>query len=130
VLSDEDKRRFARQILLPEIGLAGQERLAAAEASWPCELDPRSRAIAADYLARAGMRLSASGAEAASRSALQVPLVTRADVERVAGDRELEDCAAWLLGALCAVETIKSALGVGVAGSPAALAAREPVESR
>ena len=133
MLSDVDRRRHARQILLPELGFAGQERLGASKPAWHSEFDPRSRAVAADYLARAGLRcepleslserqpLAAASEPELAADEVAPLLVRRADVERWAGEPALEDCAAWLLGALSAVEAIKQAIGAGEPSSLAAL---------
>lgn len=132
MLSDVDRRLHARQILLPELGFAGQERLGASHVSWDAEFDPRSREVAAEYLSRAGLRCLAeppgergrvpplAAGEAIRQSQrISPPLVRRADVESWAGDATLQDSAAWLLGALSAVEAIKQAIG---AGEPRSLA--------
>jgi hypothetical protein len=108
VLSDADKALYARQILLSELGLAGQERLAEAEVRIAAGTDSRVTMVARDYLTRAGV---AGGVQ--RTAALDLPTVTQLDVERTAGDGALEDCAAWLLGSFAAVEVIKAAAGVG-----------------
>jgi hypothetical protein len=108
VLSDADKALYARQILLSELGLAGQARLGAAEVRIAAGTDSRVTAVARDYLTRAGV---ASGVQ--RTAALDLPAVSRLDVERTAGAGALEDCAAWLLGSFTAVEAIKAAAGVG-----------------
>ena len=111
MISDADKALYARQILLPELGLEGQARLAETAVGFAAGADPRVCAVAREYLQRAGLRVqpdasvvlaAASGREVAARAA----------------EPELEECAAWLLGALTAVEAIKASAG---AGTPVAL---------
>jgi hypothetical protein len=120
VLSDADKALYARQILLSEVGLEGQQRLLDAQSRVADGADARVTAVARDYLARAGVgspQPSGSDLQPGPRE-LVVDAALGTEVARVAGDSELEDCAAWLLGAFAAVEAIKAAVG---AGTPAAL---------
>jgi hypothetical protein len=113
VLPDADKQLYARQILLPELGLAGQERLALAAVRVASDADARVSVIARDYLARGGVGVRASrGAATVSVNAASTP-----EVARVAGDPALEGCAAWLLGAFAAVEAIKAAGDLGTAAA-------------
>lgn len=114
MISDGDKALHARQILLSEVGLLGQQRLSDAAARVVDGADARVAAVALDYLSRAGVGSPAR----ASTEELVVDAACVSDVARVAGDAELEGCAAWLLGAFAAVEAIKAATG---AGTPAAL---------
>jgi hypothetical protein len=115
VLSDADKALYARQILLSELGLPGQERLASTAVRIADGADARVSAVTRDYLARAGV---GSQPDAIDLQARVVNAASASDVSRVAGDAELEGCAAWLLGAFAAVEAIKAAAGVG---APSAL---------
>jgi hypothetical protein len=114
VLTDADKAKYARQILLTELGLAGQERLVATRLQWTAEADSRASEVASAYLERAGVGAHVQGADA-RHVAVEVAPADR--VVQVAGDPVLEDCAAWLLGAFAAVEAIKSAAGVGTPGT-------------
>ena len=114
MLSDADKARYARQILLSELGLEGQERLAHARVAIAAGGDARAVDVAREYLARGGV----GAAPSAHAPAVTVALPGPADVQRIAGDPALEGCAAWLAGAFAAVEAIKQAAGVG---TPAAL---------
>jgi len=118
VLSDPQKRRYARQILVDELGLAGQERLCGAAVQPSAAADPEAAAVALDYLARAGLRCEGepSPLTAAGGPALPVEIETSAAVHALAGDPLLYDCAAWLAGAFAAVETIKRAASAGVEG--------------
>lgn len=95
LLSREARARFARQISLPEIGEQGQLRLSQARVT--CQ-----SAVTAMYLERAGVEVArAVGGESAQATAVE------------AGDPALREAAAFLSGALGAVEALKSALGVG-----------------
>jgi len=98
------RRRFARQLLLGEIGDAGQERLLAAEFVAGAGADADAYAAAADYLRRAGCAETDSGRE------VQVP--DSSEVTRFAGASFLRGPAASLVGAFCAVEHLKGALGL------------------
>ena len=106
MISDADKALYARQILLSELGLPGQARLAATPVRFDASADPRVCAVAREYLQRAGlcMREDASVVLAAASAG---------EVAARAGQPELEECAAWLLGALTAVEAIKASAGAG-----------------
>lgn len=94
--------RFARHILLPEIGERGQARLAASSVR-PVGGDERAREVARTYLARAGVGLHEEGRPA------PIP-----DVR--AGRPELAEAASYLAGALAAVEVVKAIVGAGVPG--------------
>lgn len=113
MLTDADKAKYARQILLTELGVAGQERLGATRVHLAMDADPRAAEVARAYLDRAGVGAHAEDLERT------VPVASASQVAQLAGDPALEDCAAWLLGAFAAVEAIKAAAG---AGEPAALA--------
>lgn len=88
--------RFARQVLLSEIGRRGQETLSAARYRIDEGADPRVAHVVRTYLDRAGLAEHAEGR------------VVALD-ERGARD----PAAAFLAGALAAVEHIKSELGIG-----------------
>ncbi|MCB9600859.1 MAG: hypothetical protein H6722_23700 [Sandaracinus sp.] len=90
-LGPRERRRFVRHILLPEVGVSGQERLL--EASFARDGSP-SHEVAARYLSRAGL------AEGSEGEPLPVcPFDDPVD--------------AALAGAWLAVERIKASLGVG-----------------
>ena len=118
-LRDDQRARFARHLLLPELGEAGQERLLASQARFPSDADAGARAVAAGYLERAGVAVANDDALApeASRHA-QVALGNEAECARVAGRAELLEAARSLAGALAAVETIKTLAGLGSPGAP------------
>lgn len=93
LLDREARARYARQISLPEIGEQGQLRLSQTRVR--CQ-----SAVTATYLERAGVEVArGTGAEPA--------------IAVEAGDPALREAAAFLSGALTAVEALKSALGAG-----------------
>lgn len=106
----DDKLRYARHLLLAEIGEAGQRRLCAAGFRIGASADPRVAAVAGDYLTRSGMQTLPSGAS----DALALP--GSEQVACLAGDVALQEAAAALLGAYAAVEAIKACVGAGRAG--------------
>lgn len=106
-LDPNARRQHARHLLLPEIGDAGQERLCVATARAGAGADARAVAAARDYLGRAGVTWSDENGAAGCA----VP--NAAAIARVAGRADLEEAAALLVGALAAVETIKSVVAAG-----------------
>ena len=86
---------FLRQILLPEIGVAGQDRLCAARVR--LEGDPQAVEVARDYLVRAGVTVADDG----------TPL-------RIEGAVGIAGAA--VAGAFAAVEAIKEIVGAGTPG--------------
>jgi len=101
------RRRYARQLLLGEIGEAGQERLLDARFRREAGGDADAYAVAADYLERAGSAADPSGA------VLRVPSTSA--LRRFAGAPALEESAAAILGAFSAVEHLKEVLGIAAA---------------
>lgn len=100
------RRRYARQLLLHEIGESGQERLSASGFRREAGSDGVAYAVASDYLRRAGCRERESeGTPTRTPSAEAV-----ADF---AGVPSLIAPAAAILGALAAVDHLKVILGVG-----------------
>lgn len=104
-LDSAARRRYARHILLGEVGEAGQERLLGARFRPDAGADEDAYAVAAEYLERAGCRADARGDAA--------PVPDTETVARFAGSAELQAPAAAIAGAFAAVEHIKSVLGVG-----------------
>ena len=102
------RRRYARQILLAEVGEAGQERLLAARFRRDEASDAETSVVAADYLARAGCTVGVDG------DPLDVP--DERAVMRFAGKASLAAPAAAVLGAFSAVEAMKRTLGCGEIG--------------
>jgi hypothetical protein len=107
VLTESQRRLYARHVLLGELGASGQARLCASAVSIARDAAPAAAAVAREYLERAGVQVGGEPAVA------EVEMATREDVERLAGDPLLEDCAAWLAGAWAAVEAIKRCADVG-----------------
>jgi hypothetical protein len=99
------RRRYARQLLLGEIGEQGQERLLDAGFCRGAGGDVDAFAVAAEYLKRAGCSCQESGA------AVHVP--TESAVMRFAASPALREPAAAIMGAFSAVEHLKAVLGIG-----------------
>jgi adenylyltransferase/sulfurtransferase len=104
-LTTRDRTRYARQLLLPQIGEAGQLRLLAARVREPLQADAGALSVACSYLARAGLRTT-SDAEAPELS-----LVSSREVARLAGDPALIEAARALAGALAAVDALRAVAG-------------------
>lgn len=96
---------YARHLLLPEISEEGQDALCSSVLGG-LEGDPRAAAVARLYLERAGVRFEDEGAPLG-----RVP--DAGDVESLAGRPELVEAAAFLAGAVAAVEHIKAVVGAG-----------------
>ncbi|MET0286386.1 MAG: hypothetical protein ABW352_18035 [Polyangiales bacterium] len=94
--------RYARHVLLPQVGEAGQRRLL--ETALHVHGDAGVATVAERYLSRAGLRVG-EGSES-------VRVASSEDVARVAGDPALEPAARALLGALAAVEAIRTTLSL------------------
>jgi hypothetical protein len=109
VLTDEQRRLYARQVLLRELGMAGQARLCESKVVLAQGGDALVTRVCHDYLERAGLALHGESSQDAT--AIAVPSSER--VQTLAGTAALADCAAWLLGAWTAVETIKRCVQVG-----------------
>ena len=116
VLTEEQRRLYARQVLLRELGPSGQARLCQSRVCLDGVADARAARVAHDYLQRAGLRVTS----ARDAEVVPVALPSAERVRQVAGDAALADCAAWLLGALAAVEAVKQCAGVGQRGQLAA----------
>src|SRR4051812_46506448 len=56
-LTADDRVRYARQVLLPEVGSEGQVRLLAAQVRIGGVADEGAAAVAREYLERAGVRV-------------------------------------------------------------------------
>ena len=101
------RRRYARQLLLGEIGESGQLRLLDAGFRQGSDSDADATAVAVEYLERAGCSADEAGAE------LRVPDTSA--VLRFAGSPALREPAAAIVGAFSAVEHLKEILGVAAA---------------
>ena len=111
MLTPEQRRLYARQVLLRELGTAGQARLCARRVALREDGHALATHVARDYLERAGLRVVG---EHETQDA-PIAVGSSAQVQALAGASALEDCAAWLLGAFTAVESIKHCLEVGQA---------------
>ena len=101
------RRRYARQLLLGEIGEKGQVRLSEARFRSGSTSDADAFAVAAEYLRRAGCLEDPDGDEVAVPDASLV--------DRFAGEAFLRGPAAAVVGAFSAVEHMRAALGLGEA---------------
>jgi hypothetical protein len=110
-LGPAQRARYARHLLLPELGEAGQLKLLAARVRPTEGADGEAWEVARDYLARAGVEEDAA-------QGTPVALLDASQLAALAGEPRLTEAAKVLAGALCAVEAIKRFAGLGV---PAAL---------
>jgi len=111
-LSPRERVLYARHLLLPEIGNAGQECLCAHWVSVPSDADEAAASVASDYLERAGVTVT-RGAPGDAGNVIDVP--GTAAIEALSGSRALMHAASALRGAFAATEVIKRALGQGTA---------------
>lgn len=100
--------RFARQVLVAEIGEAGQRRIG--ESSIRASGDARASEIANEYLVRAGARIG-SGREV---------VIEPREVGRIAGREDLREAAAFLAGSLAAAAALLEVAGASGKPAPAA----------
>lgn len=110
-LSARDRTRYARHLLLPQLGEAGQLRLLETTLAPAHDADHGVLAVARGYLERAGVRISADRTADADADASSVPLTlpSRSELDRIAGRPELLEAARALAGALTAVSAIQRA---------------------
>jgi hypothetical protein len=101
------RRRYARQLLVGEIGELGQLRLLDARFRPGAGGDVEATAVAAEYLERAGCAADQSGTE------LRAPDASA--VLRFAGSPAFREPAAAIMGAFSAVEHLKEVLGIAAA---------------
>jgi molybdopterin/thiamine biosynthesis adenylyltransferase len=98
--TDEEIRRYARQMVLPEVGGAGQARLRSSGAAARGEVE-------ALYLAAAGIgKLTVPSAEIAARVRALNPLVEVEVCEESVSPEDVED------QSLRALRTLREALGL------------------
>lgn len=100
------RERYARHLLLPQVGEAGQRRLLETVLTADAG-DAGVLAVAQRYLERAGVRVSQQGAP---EGALRLSVASSERVAQTAGDPALLPAARALLGALAAVDAIRSVL--------------------
>jgi hypothetical protein len=133
-LSGRDRTRYARHLLLTQLGEAGQERLLAAQVVANGDADAGALAVARRYLTRAGVKVSDGtlddsssarpsgtdeprapetneppGSEARAPAPLRV--ATAEQVASMAAHPSLREAARALAGALSAVNTLQSLIG-------------------
>lgn len=114
-LTASERARYARQVLLPEVGLVGQAKLCAATVAVNDGADSEASSITHDYLTRAGITVNN---DTSALGAAQTSIASTTQVEAFA-PVELRHAAAAFAGAYAATETIKAIVG---AGTPATLA--------
>jgi hypothetical protein len=110
-LSEAQRARYARHLLLPELGEAGQLRLLAASARPQGTPDAGALEVARGYLSRAGLRVSGEP------GAIALELPDAGALARLAGTPALVEAARALAGAFAATEAIKAAAGIGSRGA-------------
>ena len=143
-LSGRDRTRYARHLLLTQLGEAGQERLLSAQVVANGDADAGALAVARRYLTRAGVKVcdgaledswparpsgtdeptgpqtnEPAGAGASAPAALRV--ATAEQVASMAGHPGLQHAARALAGALSAVNTLQfliGAEGATLSGAP------------
>ncbi|MDB4976512.1 MAG: hypothetical protein JWN48_4853 [Myxococcaceae bacterium] len=109
-LSDRERTRYARQLLLSQLGEAGQERLLRAAACAPAQADGGALEVARIYLERAGVRVVVhESLPEHGTHAQELALPSSAELTRIAGAPELEPAARALMGALAAVRALQDA---------------------
>ena len=120
-LSARERARYARQLLLPQLGEAGQARLLAARVHAPRGADASALSVASEYLERAGMRVVLESErdrpDTASECTLELSGLAPDEVARVAGEPALQEAARALVGALAAVDAVRAVVGFN--GQPA-----------
>ncbi len=114
-LAPDDRRRYARQLALAEIGEDGQARILASRVALDEGADAGARAVAGAYLTRAGVSLVDAGDDAGARASVPAPDA----VVALAGDAMLLEAARSLAGAVSAVEALKDILGLEACGAEA-----------
>jgi hypothetical protein len=101
------RRRYARHLLLGEIGESGQECLLKSGFRPGLNSDADAYQVAAAYLERAGCSRKDDGRE--------VRIADSQAVMRFAGSTKLREPAAAVAGAFAAVEHLKEVLGIAPA---------------
>ena len=110
-LPPQQLRQYARHIVLPEIGEAGQRRIGASRPHIAPGANARAAGWALAYLERAG---AGEGDGESPPSPVDVP--SDDEVVRIAGSPGLLHAAELFAGAFAAVERIKASVRAGVGG--------------
>jgi hypothetical protein len=117
-LSERDRQRYARHLLLAQLGEAGQARLLSAAVHAPEDADAGALEVAQSYLERAGVRVVVHDSLAEhGTSAEPLTLPTGQQIAQIAGDPALQEAARALTGALSAVQAVQRAAGLAGAAS-------------
>ena len=105
-LSNRERERYSRHLLVPELGESGQERLLATKVRFA----PSAHAFVSEV---ATAYLEASGVEVARHDERGVPvmLASARCVAQCAGRPELEQVEAAVLGTLAALDVVRGVLG-------------------
>ena len=109
------KERYARHLLLPEIGVQGQMRLCNSTFAAASTIDSADREVCAEYLKRAGLKSNENGASGEGEDSAAVTMAiiagdVREAIRCISDDPALKHALSFFLGSVCAVETIKDAL--------------------
>ena len=119
-LSARERARYARQLLLPQLGEAGQARLLAARFRAPGGADASAVSVASEYLERAGLRVIVASerdsSDTTSECIVELSGLSPDEIARVAGEPVLEEAARALVGALAAIDAVRAV--VGFCGQP------------
>ena len=111
--------RYARHLLLSQLGEAGQARLLRTSVHAGIDADRGVLAVARCYLERAGVFvLTHDSLPEHGSSAEELALVSSDEVERMAGVPALEEATRALLGALAAVRVIQEVVGLPASPLP------------
>ncbi len=124
MLSASDRVRYARQLLLPQLGETGQARLLASELSARPGADDGALEVARTYLQRAGVRVSDRA------DADELPLYSPDEIARMAGTDELLEAARALAGALAAVAAMRTLAGLPAPVEPLPIVALSSADAR
>ena len=123
-LSEQQRLRFARHLLLPELGELGVTRLLAGSVRFVGGADEEARGVAEEYLRRAGVAVGEEGNAHAHAHAhadehehehehVNVNVNVNVDVVALRSHPALAEAGRALSGAFAAVEAIKAVAGLG-----------------
>jgi hypothetical protein len=121
-LSDEQRVRYARHLLLPELGETAQLRLLASRVRFAEGVELGARVVAEEYLRRAGVRVVGGSEDEDAHEDAHAHGYVDVDGDGDAlllsppslpCDPTLREAARALSGAFSAVEAIKTLTGIG-----------------